>query len=154
MAETSAGILLYRLTGSLPEVLLVHPGGPFWSGRDEGAWMVPKGGIEPGETAADAARREFEEELGSAPAGEPRFLCRIRQKGGKWVEAFALEGEFDPAGLSSNVFALEYPPRSGRFRDFPEVDAARWFTLDRAAAMILPSQRPILEALAAELANE
>lgn len=154
MAETSAGILLYRRTGNAPEVLLVHPGGPFWSGRDEGAWMIPKGGIEAGESPADAARREFEEELGSAPSGEPRFLCRIRQKGGKWVEAFALEGDFDPAELASNVFALEYPPRSGRFRDFPEVDAARWFTLERAAAMILPSQRPILEALAAELANE
>jgi predicted NUDIX family NTP pyrophosphohydrolase len=154
VTPVSAGILLYRLGGSAPEVLLVHPGGPFWQGRDEGAWMLPKGGIEAGETAAEAARREFEEELGAAPAGEPRFLCRIRQKGGKWVEAFALEGEFDPAALVSNRFQVEYPPRSGRFRDFPEVDSARWFTLDEAAAMILPSQRPILEALAAELARE
>jgi predicted NUDIX family NTP pyrophosphohydrolase len=154
VAPVSAGILLYRRGGDALEVLLVHPGGPFWQGRDEGAWMLPKGGIEAGETAAEAARREFEEELGSAPAGEPRFLRRIRQKGGKWVEAFALEGEFDPDALVSNSFQVEYPPRSGRFRDFPEVDSARWFTLEEAAAMILPSQRPILEALAAELAQE
>jgi predicted NUDIX family NTP pyrophosphohydrolase len=154
VAPVSAGILLYRRKQGSLEVLLVHPGGPFWHGRDAGAWMVPKGGIEPGETAGQAARREFEEELGTAPPGEPRFLCRIRQKGGKWVEAFALEGEFDPDALVSNRFEVEYPPRSGRFRDFPEVDSARWFTLDAAAAMILPSQRPILEALAAELAQE
>lgn len=153
MPLQSAGILLYRRTGGSAEVLLVHPGGPFWQGRDVGAWMMPKGGIEAGESAAEAARREFEEELGAAPTGEPRFLCRIRQKGGKWVEAFALEGQFDPAHLVSNRFEVEYPPRSGRFADFPEVDAARWFTLDEAAAMILPSQRPILEALAAELAQ-
>lgn len=154
MAPVSAGILLYRLGGDSPEVLLVHPGGPFWQGRDEGAWMLPKGGIEAGETAAEAARREFEEELGTAPAGEPRFLCRIRQKGGKWVEAFALEGEFDPQTLVSNRFEVEYPPKSGRFKDFPEVDSARWFTLEDAATMILPSQLPILEALAAELVKE
>ena len=154
MPEVSAGILLYRRTGPAPEVLLVHPGGPFWRGRDDGAWMVPKGGIEPGETPAQAALREFEEELGSRPDGTPRFLCRIRQRGGKWVEAFALEGEFDCATLASNSFRLEYPPKSGEYRDFPEVDQARWFTMAEAAAMILPSQRPILEALAAELLPE
>ncbi|MBV8686216.1 MAG: NUDIX domain-containing protein [Alphaproteobacteria bacterium] len=154
MAAVSAGILLYRRGAAGPEVLLVHPGGPFWRGKDEGAWMVPKGGIEAGEESAAAARREFEEELGAMPPGEPRFLCRVRQAGGKWVEAFALEGDFDCAALASNRFTLEYPPRSGLYQDFPEVDEARWFTLDQAAARMLPSQRPILDALAAELAPE
>lgn len=151
MVEVSAGILLYRRTGPALEVLLVHPGGPFWRGRDAGAWMMPKGGIEPGEDAAAAARREFEEELGRPPGGDPRFLCRIRQKGGKWVDAFILEGDFDCASLVSNCFRLEHPPRSGQYRDFPEVDEARWFTLDEAAVRMLPSQRPILDALSAAL---
>jgi predicted NUDIX family NTP pyrophosphohydrolase len=133
------------------EVLLVHPGGPFWRGRDAGAWMIPKGALETGETPLACALREFEEELGAKPEGMPRRLCRIRQKGGKWVEAFALEGDFDPAALASNSFRLEYPPKSGRFADFPEVDEAAWFTLDEARTMILPSQSPILDALEADL---
>jgi predicted NUDIX family NTP pyrophosphohydrolase len=120
------------------EVLLIHPGGPFWRGRGAGAWMIPKGALE--------------EELGARPEGMPRPLCRIRQKGGKWVEAFALEGDFDPALLSSNSFRLEYPPKSGRFADFPEVDEAAWFALGEAHTMILPSQAPILDALEADLA--
>jgi predicted NUDIX family NTP pyrophosphohydrolase len=151
VALVSAGILLYRRRGGAPEVLLVHPGGPFWRGKDSGAWMIPKGLVEPGETPAAAAAREFEEELGMPVAGEPRPLCRIRQAGGKWVEAFALEGDFDVAALASNRFTLEYPPKSGLFRDFPEVDEARWLTLPQAEALVLPSQRPILAALAAEL---
>jgi predicted NUDIX family NTP pyrophosphohydrolase len=152
--QVSAGILLYRRRGGGIEVLLIRPGGPFWRGRNQGAWMVPKGGIHEGETPLEAALREFEEELGSAPAGTPRPLCRVRQSGGKWVEAFALEGEFDPAALASNSFSLEYPPRSGQYRDFPEVDEARWFTMADAEANILPSQRPILAALEAALAEE
>jgi predicted NUDIX family NTP pyrophosphohydrolase len=151
VALVSAGILLYRRRGGALEVLLVHPGGPFWRGKDQGAWMMPKGLVEPGETPAAAAAREFEEELGAPAAGEPRPLCRIRQAGGKWVEAFALEGDFDVTALTSNLFTLEYPPKSGRFRDFPEVDEARWFGLGEAEAAILPSQRPILAALAADL---
>ena len=146
-APVSAGILLYRRGRSGLDVLLVKPGGPFWRGKDSGAWMIPKGGVAEGETTLEAAVREYEEELGSAPAGEPRPLARIRQAGGKWVEAFALEGEFDCAGLASNSFTLEYPPRSGRFQDFPEVEEARWFGLAEARAMILPSQRPLLDAL-------
>jgi predicted NUDIX family NTP pyrophosphohydrolase len=149
--NVSAGILLFRRRGDDVEVLLVHPGGPFWRGKDEGAWMIPKGGIGPDETPLDAAVREFEEELGSAPAGKPRALCRVRQAGGKWVEAFMLEGEFDPGALASNRFTLEYPPRSGQQRDFPEVDEARWFGLEAARARMLPSQRPILDALEAAL---
>jgi predicted NUDIX family NTP pyrophosphohydrolase len=147
----SAGILLYRRRGAAPEVLLIHPGGPFWRGKDEGAWMIPKGLVEAGEAPLACALREFEEELGLRPEGVPRPLCRVRQKGGKWVEAFALEGDFDPAGLVSNSFRLEYPPKSGEYRDFPEVDAAAWYGLDTARGKILPSQAPILDALEAEL---
>ncbi|HEY0312675.1 MAG TPA: NUDIX domain-containing protein [Allosphingosinicella sp.] len=153
MRNVSAGILLYRRVEGGIEVLLIRPGGPFWRGRDEGAWMIPKGGIDAGETALEAAIREFEEEMGSAPAGTPVPLCTVRQKGGKWVEAFALEGEFDPAALSSNSFTLEYPPRSGQYRDFPEVEEARWFGLEEARAKMLASQLPILDALAERLSR-
>lgn len=153
MKQVSAGILLYRRRGGALEVLLTHAGGPFWRGRDDGAWMIPKGGIQAGETPLEAAVREFEEELGSPPPGTPRALCRVRQAGGKWVEAFALEGDFDPASLVSNSFRLEYPPRSGVFRDFPEVDEARWFAAEQARGKMLASQRPILDALVAELSR-
>jgi predicted NUDIX family NTP pyrophosphohydrolase len=146
-AQLSAGILLYRNKAERVEVLLIHPGGPFWRNRGEGAWMMPKGGVEDGEEPVACALREFEEEIGTRLDGEPRPLCRIRQKGGKWVEAFALEGDLDPDRIVSNPFRLEYPPRSGEFRDFPEVDEARWFSLAEARAMILPSQIPILDAL-------
>jgi predicted NUDIX family NTP pyrophosphohydrolase len=149
----SAGILLYRRDPDGVRVLLVHPGGPFWRGRDDGAWMIPKGLIEPGEAPVETALREFEEETGSKPEGEPRRLCEVRQAGGKWVVAFALEGDFDPAALRSNEFTIEYPPKSGSFRAFPEVDEAGWFTLDEAKAKILKSQAPIVEALEADLAN-
>jgi predicted NUDIX family NTP pyrophosphohydrolase len=143
----SAGILLYRRDPEGVRLLLVHPGGPFWRGKDEGAWMIPKGLIEPGEEPLATALREFEEETGSKPKGEPRWLCEVRQAGGKWVEAFALEGDFDPAGLRSNEFTIEYPPKSGSFRAFPEVDEARWFTPAEARAKILKSQAPIIDAL-------
>jgi predicted NUDIX family NTP pyrophosphohydrolase len=150
---TSAGILLFRGHGETLELLLVHPGGPFWRNRDEGAWMIPKGVIGPGEDPAAAAIREFEEELGAPPPGTPRPLCRIRQKGGKYVEAFALEGDFDAETIVSNHFTLEYPPRSGRFETFPEVDRAAWFPVAQARTMILPSQLPLLDALEASLAG-
>ncbi|HYG48484.1 MAG TPA: NUDIX domain-containing protein [Allosphingosinicella sp.] len=147
MAARSAGILLYRREAEGLRLLLVHPGGPFWRGKDEGAWMIPKGMVEPGEEPLAAALREFEEELGAKPVGAPRALCTVRQAGGKWVEAFALEGDFDTAELKSNAFTIEYPPKSGSFRAFPEVDEARWFTLAEARAKILKSQAPILDAL-------
>ena len=147
MPVRSAGILLYRRDPDSVRLLLVHPGGPFWRGRDEGAWMIPKGLIEPDEAPIAAARREFEEELGSRPAGDPVELCTVRQAGGKWVTAFALEGDFDCSALNSNEFTLEYPPRSGRMASFPEVDEARWFTPAEARAKILKSQAPILDAL-------
>jgi predicted NUDIX family NTP pyrophosphohydrolase len=151
MGEYSAGILLYRRRAGALEVLLVHPGGPFWRNKDKGAWMVPKGGVEEGEEPAACALREFEEELGTRLAGTPRPLCRIRQKGGKWVEAFALEGDLDAGAIVSNHFQLEVPPRSGQFRSYPEVDRAAWFGLEEARAHILPSQAPILDALLASL---
>jgi predicted NUDIX family NTP pyrophosphohydrolase len=115
--------------------------------------MIPKGGIEPGESPLDAALREFDEELGARPNGIPEPLCTIRQAGGKYVEAFALEGEFDCSRLVSNRFRVEYPPRSGEYRDFPEVDEARWFTLPEARAKILGSQAPLLDALETMLAR-
>ena len=144
----SAGILLWRHgAGGAVEVLLGHFGGPLWARRDEGAWAIPKGVVEPGETAGQAARREFEEELGSPAEGELVPLGRIRQRGGKTVEAFALEGELDAAAISSNLFTLEWPPRSGRFQAFPEIDRAAWFTLGEAREKILPSQAPLLDLL-------
>jgi predicted NUDIX family NTP pyrophosphohydrolase len=151
MPARSAGILLFRRDPDSVRLLLAHPGGPFWRGRDDGAWMIPKGLIEPGEAPLAAARHEYEEELGARPEGEPALLCTVRQAGGKWVTAFALEGDFDCATLSSNEFTLEYPPKSGRMATFPEVDEARWFTLAEARAKILKSQAPILDALEAAL---
>lgn len=147
MGKLSAGILLYRRRGGALEVLLIHPGGPFWRGRDRGAWMIPKGGVEEGEDIAACALREFEEELGTRPPGEPRPLCRIRQSGGKWVEAFLLEGDLDPERIVSTHFEVEWPPRSGEYQSHPEVDRAAWFTLPEARALILPSQAPLLDAL-------
>ncbi len=145
MAEVSAGILMWRRRDGETQVLLAHFGGPLWAKRDAGAWAIPKGLVEEGEDAAACARREFEEELGTAPAGEPVPLGRIRQAGGKWVEAFALEGDLDPARIVSNQFTLEWPPRSGRLSSYPEIDRAQWFTLAEARDKILPSQRPILD---------
>lgn len=118
-----------------------------WARRDAGAWAIPKGLVDEGESPAVAARREFAEELGTEPEGELMPLLRFRQAGGKEVEAFALEGDFDPANISSNLFTTEWPPRSGRTAQFPEVDKAQWFTLAEARDMILPSQTPILDAL-------
>lgn len=133
------------------EVLLGHFGGPIWAKRDAGAWAIPKGLVEPGEALEACARREFEEELGVRPEGPLVPLGRIRQKGGKWVEAFALEGDLDPAAIASNSFTLEWPPRSGRFQTHPEIDRAAWFALAEARAMILPSQQAILDLLSGRL---
>jgi len=151
MVSLSAGILLYRRPRGTLEVLLIHPGGPFWRGRDEGAWMIPNGGVEEGEESLACALREFEEELGTKPDGDPWPLGRIRQAGGKWVEAYALEGDLDADRIVSNHFSVEYPPKSGRFRSFPEVDRAQWFTMDEARTKMLKSQLPLLDALEAAL---
>ncbi len=147
----SAGILLYRERGGEAEVLLIRPGGPYWRNKDVGAWMIPKGAVEAGETSAEAALREFEEETGTRLAEVPVPLIKIRQAGGKYVEAFALEGDLDPAAISSIDFEMEWPARSGRLQRFPEVEEARWMTLPEARAMMLPSQLPLLDALEEKL---
>ena len=143
----SAGILLFRRTGKETEVLLIHPGGPYWKHKDTGAWMIPKGGVDEGEEPSDAAIREYREELGKPLESVPVHLCRIRQSGGKVVEVFAAEGDFEPAGLSSMDFEMEWPPRSGSMQRFPECDEARWMGIEEARRMMLPSQLPILDAL-------
>ena len=147
----SAGILLFRQRGGQTEVLLIKPGGPFWSNKDVGAWMIPKGMVEPGETPAEAALREFTEETGTMLTSLPFPLARVRQSGGKIVEAFAIEGDLDAAMVRSNEFQLEWPPRSKKLESFPEVAEARWMSLAEARALMLPSQLPLLDALEAQL---
>jgi len=132
-------------------VLLVHPGGPFWQKRDAGAWQIPKGKIDEGEALLDAARREFQEELGVVPQGEPRPLSRIRQAAGKWVDTFAIEGDLDVDAIVSATFEMEWPPKSGAMRSFPEIDRARWFSLREARDKMLASQLPLLDELEAVL---
>jgi predicted NUDIX family NTP pyrophosphohydrolase len=147
----SAGILLYRRSGSEPEVLLIRPGGPYWQNRDAGAWMIPKGTIEPGETPAEAALREFGEETGTRLEAAPLSLGQVRQAGGKIVAAFAAEGDLDAAAIESIDFEMEWPPRSGRLERYPEAEEARWMSFSEARAMMLPSQLPLLDALEAKL---
>jgi predicted NUDIX family NTP pyrophosphohydrolase len=147
----SAGVLLFRERGGRTEVLLIKPGGPFWRNKDAGAWMIPKGAIETGETPAEAALREFEEETGTRLTAVPFPLAKIRQAGGKYVEAFALEGDLDAETITSNEFEMEWPPRSGLRERFPECEHARWMTLAEARTMMLPSQLPLLDALEEEL---
>lgn len=149
--KRSAGILLHRRRGGAVEVLLVHPGGPFWARKDAGAWSIPKGEHDESEDPLDAARREFEEEVGPLPAGEPIALTPVRQKGGKVVAAWALEGDLDPAAIRGGSFEMEWPPRSGRMRTFPEIDRAEWLPLEQAAEKINPAQRALLEELASLL---
>ena len=147
----SAGVLLYRRVGEALEVLLVHPGGPFWARKDEGAWSIPKGEFDAPEPAADAARREFAEETGVTLNGEFVALSPVRQPSGKIVHAFAVAGDLDPASIASNTFELEWPPRSGRTQSFPEIDRAAWFALDEARGKIIKGQRPILDDFAARM---
>src|SRR5438270_4035590 len=144
----SAGLLVYRRHHGVTEVFLVHPGGPFWRNRDEGAWSVPKGEEMEGEDPLATALREFAEETGMTVVGPFTPLAPVRQAGGKIVQAFAVHGDFDAAEIRSNTFTMEYPPRSGRLGTFPEVDRAGWFTLDAAATKILAGQRPLLVELA------
>ncbi|WP_225940940.1 NUDIX domain-containing protein [Sphingopyxis sp. OAS728] len=148
----SAGILLYRLKGGSAEVLLVHPGGPYWRGRDRGAWQIPKGEIAAGENAEAVALREAQEELGIPLQGALVPLGQHRQAGGKIVEGFALEQDLDVTAVVSNRFEIEWPPGSGLCQSFPEIDAARWFSVAEAEAMMLPSQQPFLDRLADYLA--
>ena len=148
MPKTSAGLLLYRRVDGAIEVLLVHPGGPYWARKDEGAWSIPKGEYEPGEDPLEVARREFEEELGVAPPeGTTAALGEIRQSGGKIVSAWTQEGDLDVTDVRSNTFEMEWPPRSGRTQEFPEVDRAEWFSIDDAARKLNRGQLPFLDRL-------
>jgi predicted NUDIX family NTP pyrophosphohydrolase len=145
--QHSAGVLLYRRKPGL-EVLLVHPGGPYWTRKDRGAWQIPKGLIEPGEDPEATARREAGEELGIELTGELRPLGEIRQKGGKLVTAFAAEQDLDPKAIRSNLFEMEWPPKSGKRERFPEISAAKWMSPEVAGELILASQLPLLDRLA------
>lgn len=147
---TSAGILLFRIAGESIEVLLAHPGGPFWAKKDLGAWSIPKGECEEGEELRDCALRELEEELGARfdfPPGALIELGAVRQKAGKVVHCWAAEGDFDPTALRSGTFAIEWPPRSGAQREFPEVDRAEWFDPGQAREKILPAQADFVDRL-------
>ena len=145
--KQAAGLLLFRRRVSALEVLLVHPGGPLWARKDEGAWSIPKGEVEPNEDALAAARREVDEETGARPSGHFIALSPVRQTGGKIVHVWAIESDFDPSSLTSNLFEMEWPPKSGNRRSFPEVDRAAWFDLDTAERKILPSQAIVLQHL-------
>jgi predicted NUDIX family NTP pyrophosphohydrolase len=147
MAIMSAGILMYRLSDAGIVVLLVHPGGPFWRNRDLGAWSIPKGELNDGEDSEAAARREFAEELGIDATGPLRPLGQVRQRGGKMVLAYALEGTLDASTVRSNEIAIEWPPRSGRTMYVPEIDRAAWFVISLAREKILANQRLFLDRL-------
>jgi predicted NUDIX family NTP pyrophosphohydrolase len=151
MRKRSAGLLLYRESRGAPEVLLVHPGGPFWAHKDDGAWSIPKGEFEGDQEPLAAARREFAEETGATVEGDFIELRPVRLPSGKIVHAWAVRADFDPARLRSNTFTMEWPPKSGQLREFPEVDHAAWFTLDQARAKIHPGQLPLLDQLDALL---
>ena len=151
MAKESAGLLLYRRKNGAVEVFLVHPGGPFWAKKDEGAWTIPKGELAAGEEPLAAAIREFAEETGTTIAGDFRALPPARQTGGKLVRAWAVEGDIDPASIRSNSFEMEWPPRSGKRQSFPEIDRGEWFALDEARKRINKGQIALIEALAKSL---
>jgi predicted NUDIX family NTP pyrophosphohydrolase len=153
MPKISAGLLLYRIRNGVLEFLLVHPGGPFWKNKDNGAWTIPKGEIADNEEPLAAAIREFEEELGFKPSGQFIELTPIKQKAGKLVHAWAFEGDCDPSKIKSNNFSMEWPPRSGKQAEFPEVDRAEFFNLEAAKTKINPGQFPLLEELQRLLAN-
>jgi predicted NUDIX family NTP pyrophosphohydrolase len=146
MRKTSAGLLLFRETSDL-ELLLVHMGGPFWAKKDLASWSIPKGELADDEDPLTAARREFEEETGTAPAGEFIELEPLKQPGGKIVYAWAVKSDFDSSSLRSNTFSMEWPPKSGRVQDFPEVDRAEWFTPEIARTKILKGQEPFIDQL-------
>jgi len=151
MSKKSAGLLLFRDVSGTVEVLLVHPGGPFWAKKDEGAWSIPKGEFSDDEDPFHAALREFEEEMGGAVTGDFVALQPRRQAGGKIVHTWAVKSDFDPARLRSNTFSMEWPPCSGRQQVFPEIDRAAWFPLDAARAKISKGQVGFLDELESEL---
>jgi predicted NUDIX family NTP pyrophosphohydrolase len=145
--KISAGILLYRLRDHVVEVFLVHPGGPYWASKDDGAWSIPKGEADEGADLLTTAHTEFHEETGSRLDGLPVALTPLRQPGGKLVHAWAVRGDLDAASIRSNTFAIEWPPRSGKTREFPEVDRGGWFDLATARQKLVPGQRGFLDQL-------
>lgn len=149
--KKSAGILLYRVVKGGPQVMLVHPGGPFWAKKDEASWSIPKGELDEGEDPLEAARREFHEETGVLLNGDFISLTSVKQKSGKLVLAWAFEGDLDVSKIRSNVFEMEWPPRSGRKQQFPEIDKGAWLTLDEARKKIIQGQSPILDELALKM---
>ncbi|MBS1587792.1 MAG: NUDIX domain-containing protein [Bacteroidetes bacterium] len=151
MAKKSAGILVYRFREGQPQILLVHPGGPFWAKKDAGAWSVPKGEYEEDENPLDAAKREFKEELGIYISGDFIELSPVKQKSGKVVQAWAIEKSLDIGDFRSNTFSVEWPPRSGKFKEFPEVDKAQWFAADEAKQKINPAQVAFIDELMQKL---
>lgn len=154
MPRTSAGLLMYRFEGGQLQVLLAHPGGPLFQHKDDGDWSIPKGEIEPGEGLLEAAIREFKEETGVTPAGPFLALTPITQKGGKVVHAWAFAGTCDPARIVSNTFAMEWPPRSGRWVEFPEIDRADFFDVAAAKGKVKASQVPLIEELEGAVSGE
>jgi predicted NUDIX family NTP pyrophosphohydrolase len=152
MPRRSAGIVLYRVRSGALEVLLVHPGGPVWARRDAGAWSFPKGEYDAGDDPREAALREFEEETGTAlPPGDLIDLGSVKQKGGKVVSAWAVEGDLDPDTVKSNTFRMQWPPRSGRWATFPEVDRAGWFRAEEAREKLVPAQAEFVDRLLGRL---
>ena len=148
MPKLSAGLLLYRITEAYVEVLIGHPGGPFWAKKDDGAWSIPKGEYGEGEDPWSAARREFEEELGKPPPDGPRIdFPPLRQPSGKIITAYAVRGDLDLDGAVSNTFTLEWPKGSGNVREYPEIDRVDWFSVDEARSKLLKGQRPLLDQL-------
>lgn len=145
--KLSAGIVLYRLRDGAIEVFLVHPGGPFWARKDDGAWSIPKGEYAEGDDPLAVAKREFHEETGFEVTGTFRALSSLKQPSGKVISAWAVEGDADAAAITSNLFSLEWPPKSGKTQEFPEVDRAGWFDLPTARIKLLPGQRPFLDQL-------
>ena len=144
---------MYRRPSGVVEVFLVHPGGPFWARKDLGSWSIPKGECSPDENPLEVAKREFEEETGFTAQGNFKEMAEIRQKGGKYVKAWALEGDCDPKAIKSNTFTMEWPPHSGKEQQFPEIDRAGWFTLQQAREKILESQVPLLNQLEGMLSS-
>ena len=151
MSKKSAGLLLFRDVSGHLEVLLVHPGGPFWANKDEGVWSIPKGEFEDNEAPLEAAKREFEEETGLTPDGEMIPLEPLRQPSGKLVYAWAMKRDVGPAAVKSNTFSLEWPPKSGQYQEFPEIDRAAWFTVDEAGRKISKGQAAFLVQLQEKL---
>lgn len=151
MSQKSAGIVLYRIQKNCVEVFLVHPGGPYWSKKDDGAWSIPKGEFNENEEPLAAAKREFQEETGIKISGEFIQLNPVKQKGGKMVYAWAVEGDIDPAKIKSNSFEIEWPPRSGKMKSFPEIDKAAWFQLSHAQKKIIEAQSALIKELESKI---